>query len=47
MLYDFENFAVLKPGPHPTQALNRMLDEVIAWSVALAPLRQERGELAA
>lgn len=37
---DFENFSVLKPGEHHTEALNAMLDQVVAWSTALAPLRQ-------
>ena len=36
---DFENFSVLAPGPHQAQALERLFDEVITWSQALAPLR--------
>jgi hypothetical protein len=37
---DFENFADLAPGPHQVQALGTLFGEVIAWSEALAPLRQ-------
>src|SRR3954463_2562454 len=37
---DFENFTDLKPGAHQAQALDKLFDEVIAWSEALAPLRQ-------
>ena len=37
---DFENFTTLNPGPHQVQALDALLDQVIAWSEALAPLRQ-------
>ena len=37
---DFENFTELTPGPHQAQALDTLFGEVIAWSEALAPLRQ-------
>lgn len=37
---DFENWTEFKPGPHQVRALDALLDEVIAWSEALAPLRQ-------
>lgn len=37
---DFENFSVFKPGEQHTDALNTTLDQVVAWSTALAPLRQ-------
>jgi NAD(P)H-dependent FMN reductase len=37
---DFENFTELTPGPHQAQLLDTLLGEVIAWSEALAPLRQ-------
>ena len=36
---DFENFSTFKPGDHQADALNAMLDQVVAWSTALAPLR--------
>ncbi len=37
---DFENFTDLKPGAHQAQLLDTLFGEVIAWSQALAPLRQ-------
>ena len=37
---DFENFSVFKPGDYHVAALNTMLDQVVAWSTALAPLRE-------
>jgi NAD(P)H-dependent FMN reductase len=40
MFSDFENFTVLAPGAHQGPALDVLLGEVIAWSEALAPLRQ-------
>jgi NAD(P)H-dependent FMN reductase len=39
LFHDFENFSVLKPGEHQVEALNATLDQVLAWSRALAPLR--------
>ncbi|MBC6460670.1 NADPH-dependent FMN reductase [Actinomadura sp. HBU206391] len=36
---DFENFSVFKPGDHQLQSVNGMLDQVVAWSEALSPLR--------
>jgi NAD(P)H-dependent FMN reductase len=36
---DFENFSVFKPGPHQVDAVNTMLDQLAAWSGALATLR--------
>ncbi|MET8282702.1 NAD(P)H-dependent oxidoreductase [Micromonospora sp. NPDC005174] len=37
---DFENFSTFKPGDQHLQALTTTLDQVVAWSAALAPLRQ-------
>ena len=37
---DFENFSVFKPGAHQIDSLNTTIDQVVAWSSALAPLRQ-------
>jgi len=34
----------LAPGPHQEPALTRMLDEIDAWSRALAPLRVQEGD---
>ncbi len=36
---DFENFAIFKPDGRQFAALDRLLDQVITWSTALAPLR--------
>lgn len=44
MLTEFENLSVFKPRDYNVAALHTLLDEVIAWSIALAPLRQTRGE---
>jgi NAD(P)H-dependent FMN reductase len=40
LLTEFENFSVFKPGAYNLAALDTLLDQVIAWSAALAPLRQ-------
>jgi NAD(P)H-dependent FMN reductase len=39
LITDFENFTEFKPGPHQAQALDTLLGQVVAWSQALAPLR--------
>jgi NAD(P)H-dependent FMN reductase len=39
LLTEFENFSVFKPGDYNTAALDTLLDQVIAWSAALEPLR--------
>jgi NAD(P)H-dependent FMN reductase len=39
MFTEFVNFSRLAPGEYQVQALNTLIDEVIAWSGALAPLR--------
>lgn len=36
---DFENFRVFTPAPYQRGAVTVMLDQVVAWSAALAPLR--------
>lgn len=36
---EFENFRVFRPSDFNLTALHTMLDQVIAWSAALAPLR--------
>jgi NAD(P)H-dependent FMN reductase len=40
LLTEFENFSVFKPNDYNLAALDTLLDQVIAWSAALAPLRQ-------
>jgi NAD(P)H-dependent FMN reductase len=36
---DFENYSVFVPGAHQVGALTAVLDQTVAWSRALAPLR--------
>jgi hypothetical protein len=36
---DFEAYTTLRPAAHHEASVERMLDEVIAWGRALAPLR--------
>ncbi|HTU72880.1 MAG TPA: NADPH-dependent FMN reductase, partial [Trebonia sp.] len=40
MLTEFENFSTLKPSAYSESSLETLLDQVIAWSGALAPLRK-------
>ncbi|WP_445398458.1 NADPH-dependent FMN reductase [Streptomyces sp. LE64] len=40
---DFEDFTKLTPQPLQKDAVNAMLDQLIAWSTALAPLRAPAG----
>jgi NAD(P)H-dependent FMN reductase len=37
---EFENFRTFRPGDYNLPALTTLLDQVVAWSTALAPLRQ-------
>jgi NAD(P)H-dependent FMN reductase len=39
LITEFEQFSVFKPGDYNLPALNTMLDQIVAWSTALAPLR--------
>jgi NAD(P)H-dependent FMN reductase len=39
LITEFENFSVFKPGDYNVDALHTLLDQVVAWSAALAPLR--------
>ena len=39
LVTEFENYSVFKPGGYNLPALNTLLDQVVAWSTALAPLR--------
>jgi NAD(P)H-dependent FMN reductase len=47
LLTEFENFSVFKPGDYNLAALDTLLDQVVAWSAALAPLRQPAAATAA
>jgi NAD(P)H-dependent FMN reductase len=40
LLTEFENFSVFKPSDYNLAALDTLVDQVVAWSNALAPLRQ-------
>jgi NAD(P)H-dependent FMN reductase len=42
MFTDFENFSAFKPNPAQEKAVHAMLDQVIAWSGALKPLREKQ-----
>ncbi len=39
LLTEFENYSVFKPGDYNVPQLTVLLDQVIAWSAALSPLR--------
>jgi NAD(P)H-dependent FMN reductase len=39
LLTEFENYSIFKPSDYNFAALNTMLDQIVAWSSALAPLR--------
>ncbi|MBM7773440.1 NAD(P)H-dependent FMN reductase [Actinokineospora baliensis] len=39
LVTEFENYSVFKPGEYNVPALTTLLDQVVAWSTALAPLR--------
>ena len=43
LITEFENFSVFKPGDYNRSALDTLLDQVIAWSNALAALREPAG----
>lgn len=43
---EFENHRVFKPGEHNVEALDTTLDQVVAWSAALAPLRKQQRKAA-
>jgi hypothetical protein len=38
---DFEDFTTFRPGEHHAASLAGLLDQLVAWSQALAPLRTE------
>jgi NAD(P)H-dependent FMN reductase len=46
LVTEFENYSQFKPGDYNLPALNTLLEQVIAWSTALAPLRQAAGAAA-
>jgi NAD(P)H-dependent FMN reductase len=40
---DFENYRTLRPAPARTQAVETMLEQLVAWAAALRTLRQSSG----
>jgi hypothetical protein len=42
---DFENHTVFTPGETGVRALDQLLDGVVAWTDALAPLRSRPAEV--
>jgi NAD(P)H-dependent FMN reductase len=44
---EFEDYRTFRPGDHNVPALQTLLDQVIAWSAALAPLRARAADAAA
>ena len=40
LMTEFENFSAFKPGDYNLPAVDTLLDQVVAWSAALAPLRE-------
>lgn len=41
LMTEFENFSVFKPSDYLVATLGTLLDQVVAWSTALAPLRTD------
>ncbi|MFI5952717.1 NADPH-dependent FMN reductase [Cryptosporangium sp. NPDC051539] len=46
ILNEFENFSVFKPTPFLVDALNTLLDQVVAWSNALETVRKPAATVA-
>ena len=40
LMTDFENFKQFKPAAHQEKSVHAMLDQLVAWSGALKPLRE-------
>ncbi|MGY1831155.1 NADPH-dependent FMN reductase [Geodermatophilus sp. SYSU D01180] len=47
LVTEFEEYRTFRPGDHTLPAVATLLDQVVAWSTALAPLRTPAGEAAA
>ena len=43
LITDFKDYSVFTPGDHHAPALTVLLDQLLAWSSALAPLRSSSG----
>lgn len=46
LITEFENYRDFKPGEYNTPILHTVLDQVLAWSGALAPLRTDQQAVA-
>jgi NAD(P)H-dependent FMN reductase len=46
LMTEFENFSVFQPGDYNLEALETMLDQVVAWSEALKPRRTATANVA-
>ncbi|MGY1883955.1 NADPH-dependent FMN reductase [Blastococcus sp. SYSU DS0753] len=47
IITELENFSEFQPGDYNVPALTTLLDQVVAWSIALAPLRAAASAAAA
>jgi NAD(P)H-dependent FMN reductase len=47
LITEFENFQTFRPGDYNVPALHTLLDQVVAWSTALGPLRAGANQAAA
>jgi NAD(P)H-dependent FMN reductase len=47
LITEFENFQTFRPGDYNVPALDTLLDQVVAWSTALGPLRAGADQAAA
>ena len=47
LMEDFENFSAFKPRPFHEKSLSAMLDQLVAWGVAMRSVRERQGALAA
>ena len=39
LVTEFENYSVFRPSEHSLTALDTIIDQIVVWSTALAPLR--------
>jgi hypothetical protein len=39
LITEFQDYSLFTPGDHTIPALHTLIDQVVAWSTALAPLR--------
>lgn len=41
LMTDFKNYSEFSPADHHEQVLHSMLDQVVSWTEALAPVRDK------